>query len=362
MNLNKELNEFKIFLKEESCRFFEDYIIKYDTYFKMGGKIKMFLTPTSVMEFRLVTTYLFKKKLDYKILGFTSNVILLDEVEYSIIISTKNLVKLEIDEEVVHVEAGYALSDLVRVAVINQAKGFEGLEGVPASLGGAVFMNAGAYGYSVSDNLISVDCIDENNNFITLTKEQCNFKYRTSIFKSGKYIILSANFFLKKGNRELIAMNVEKFHIARHSYQDFVYPNLGSMISIPINLYERLIKGDKLYTLNYWVLKLLYKNPFIKLLNRKRPNQKVFNRLQLKYLKSKKETEFHYNLSIKSSNILINDGTVTIEDILKYLFTIDKLLDREYHIENEIIIGPVVYSVNENFKETYQYIYKQLNI
>ncbi len=357
----KELNELNDFLEKENCLFFKDYVIKYETYFKTGGKIKFFLTPISIDQFKLVVNYLFKNKLDYKIIGFTSNLLLLDEVEYSIIISTKNLVKVEVEDNMVSVESGYALSNLVRVALMHQAKGFEGLEGIPASLGGAIFMNAGAYGHSVSDNLVSVDCIDENNNHVTLSKEECNFSYRTSVFKSGSYIILSGKFRLPKGDREEIARKIETYHIARHSYQDFVYPNLGSMISIPINLYQRILKNDKVYTMRYWFLKYIHKNPLMKLINRKKPNQLVFNKLQLKYLKSKKNIEFDYNMSIKSSNILINDGTVDTKEIMNYVFTTYHLLDKEYHIENEILIGPTVYSINDNFKETYHYISSELN-
>ncbi|MCK5402459.1 MAG: FAD-binding protein, partial [Flavobacteriaceae bacterium] len=268
---NKNFDELEFFLKNNYCAFQKDYLIKYDTYFKTGGRVKFFLMPLSVDELKYVISYLQKHNLHFKIIGFTSNLFLLDEVEYSVIISTKNLKKVNKNEKGFCVEAGYALSDLVRIAIINQAKGFEGLEGIPASVGGALFMNAGAYGHSISDNLISVDCINQDNDIITLTKEECGFSYRTSIFKNGNYIIVSARFNFIKGDRLTIAKNVETFHIARHSYQDFVYPNLGSMISIPINIYQRILKKDKTYIFKYWLLKYIYKNPFIKFINRKRP-------------------------------------------------------------------------------------------
>lgn len=361
MVLNKHLEELGFFLQKNHCVFQKDYPIKYDTYFKTGGNVKFFLMPKSIDELKLVIGYLKNHNLFFKIIGFTSNLYLLDEVEYSIIISTKNLKKVSKIEKDFCVEAGYALSDLVRIAIIEEAQGFEGLEGIPASVGGALFMNAGAYGHSISDNLISVDCLNGKNEIMTLKKEECEYAYRKSIFKNKDFIILSAKFKFIKGDRLKIAKNMEIFHIARHSYQDFVYPNLGSMISIPINIYERILSKNKSYIFKYWLLKFIFKNPVIKFINRKRPNQAIFNRLLLQYLKNERKINLEYNLSIKSSNILIQDGTVSTKEILNYLFVMYELLDKEYHVENEIVFGPVVYSIDENFKETYKLIIEKLS-
>ena len=356
----KKFDELELFLKNNLCVYQKDYLIKYDTYFKTGGKVKFYLMPLTVEELKITIEYLKKHDLPFKIIGFTSNLYLLDEVEYTVIISTKNLKSVSNYNDVFCFEAGYALSDLVRIAIINQAKGFEGLEGIPASIGGALFMNAGAYGNSISDNLISIECLNKENQLITLKKEECAYSYRKSIFKLEDYIILSAKFKFIKGDRLIIADKVETFHIARHTYQDFVYPNLGSMISIPINIYLRIISDDKFYIFKFWLLKFLYKNPATKFINRKKPHQKVFNRLLLKYLKNKKNIDLEYNLSIKSSNILIHDGTVNTKEILNYLFVTHDLLDKEYHIENEIVYGSVVHSIQENFIETYQNIINKL--
>ena len=359
MNLDKALKEFDVFLQERRCSFVKDYIIKYDTYFKMGGNIKYFLTPLTTNELISIIDYLKNNKLEYKIIGFTSNVILLDEIEYSIIISTKNLRRVVIEDNKISVEAGYSLQDLVRIAIMNQVKGFEGLEGIPASIGGAVLMNAGAYGDTISDNLLTVTCVDKNNNLVVLNNKDCNFSHRNSIFKKNEYIILQATFKLIKGNRKEIATRVEKFHIARHSYQDFVYPNLGSMLSIKGSVYHQIFKQDSVFYVRYWFLKLVYKNPIIKFINRKKPNNKIFNKLLLKYLFSKKEIKLDYTLSTKSSNILINDGMLSVKDLIEYIFILHNLAGENHNLENEIILHPV-YSVNKDFIEDYQYIADRL--
>lgn len=356
--MNK-INNLISFLLEHSISYKKDYIIKYETYFKTGGLVKVFVMPNTYQELKNIVIFLNQEKFDYKIIGFTSNIILLDELEYGIIISTKNLTQLTIDENIIDVEAGYSVENLVRIAVINRAEGYEGLEGIPASIGGAIFMNAGAYGSSISDNLISVECIDQDNNFIELKKEECNFSYRNSIFKKNPtYTILRAKFRLIKGERENIQKKIEIFHLARHSYQDFVYPNLGSMISLTGDTYYNIMHNSRKYNTIYWILKYIYKNPITKFINRKRANNKVFNKLLLKYLRNEKNIDLKYTLSTKSANILINDGSVNSEEIVKYIYLIHDLIDHKHYIENEIVIEPI-YSIQDDFENTYEFIKEQ---
>jgi|GEM_PF-1160182 len=347
------------YLNSNNINYKKNHKIKYETYFKTGGIVKLFITPNTYEDFKNIVNMLNKENFEYKIIGFTSNILLLDEIDYSIIISTKNLTNLEITSDIVTVEAGYSLQDFVRVAVINKAKGYEGLEGIPASIGGAIFMNAGAYGYSISENLISVECIDKDNNFIILNKNECNFSYRDSLFKQNpKYTILRAKFKLVEGNRDEIQKKIEIFHIARHSYQDFVYPNLGSMISLKGDIYHKIMKKSFKYNIIYWILKYIYKNPVTKFINRKRANNVVFNKLLLIYLRNKKDINLKYTMSTKSANILINDGTVSSKEIIEYIYLVHDLIDKKFHIENEIVIEPV-YSISESFETIYNYIKEQ---
>lgn len=357
--MQKHIDLVETYLNENLISYKKDYTIKYDTYFKTGGNVKLFIHPTEFGQFKNLIIYFNKKNIKYKVIGFTSNIILLDEVEYSIIISTKNLTKLTIESNVIEVEAGYSLQDLVRVAVINQSKGYEGLEGIPASLGGAIVMNAGAYGSRISDNLLSVDCIDENNNFVTLKKDDCKFTYRDSLFRQNpRYVILRAKFELLEGYRDEIQRKIEIFHIARHSYQDFVYPNLGSMISTG-DIYHKIVQSSLKYNIAYWILKYIYKNPIAKFVNRKKANNIVFNKLLQNYFKKVQGINLQYILSTKNANILINDGTVSNKDIIEYIFLIHDLIGKKYHIENEIIIEPI-YSISKQFEATYDYIKEQI--
>ncbi|MCK5523615.1 MAG: FAD-binding protein [Thiomargarita sp.] len=362
MNTDKQLEIIKSYLETNNIFYRDNYHMKYETYFKMGGHVKFFITPQSDDKFKQIVIFLQSNHIKYKIIGFTSNIILFDEIEYSVIISTKNLTLLEINENVIQVEVGYSLQDFVRVvAILNNSEGYEGLEGIPASIGGAIFMNAYAYGCAISNHLISVECIDKDNKVIILEKGDCHFGHRNSIFRrSGNYVILKAKFELKNGDKDLIARNIEKFHIARHLYQDFVYPNLGSMIAATDDAYRSIFSGNLFYTAIYWILKYAFKNPFSKFLMRKRPSNLVFNKLLLKYLKKKKISSLRYTLSRKSANILINDGSVSTKEIVDYIFLIRDLIGNKFHLENELVIYPA-YKINPEFETTLNTIRDRLN-
>lgn len=355
----EQIEHVETYLKLNCINYKKDHKIKYETYFKTGGMIKLFIVPTTYKDFKNIVSFLNRENCDYKIIGFTSNILLLDEIDYSIIVSTKNLTNLEIISDIVSVEAGYSLQDFVRVSVINQSTGFEGLEGIPGSIGGAILMNAGAYGSVISDNLLSIECINENNELVTLQKNECDFSYRNSIFKNGKYSIISAKFQLKKGNRDEIEKKIETFHIARHSYQDFVYPNLGSMISLNGDIYNSFLKKHLIYNALFWILKYIYKNPLSKFINRKKPNNKVFNNLLIQFLKKEKNIDLNYRLSSKSANILINDGANNSKEIINYILMIHDLVDRKFHIENEIVLTPV-FKIEKSFKKNYDIILKEI--
>lgn len=346
-NSMKLLN-FRTFLDINNIGYRKDYILKYETYFKMGGKVHSFVMPKSLEEMKKILGFLSENGINYKIIGLTTNVYLLDELEYSIIITTKYLTSLEITSHGIKAECGFSLQEFVRVTLLESSTGYEGLEGIPGSIGGALVMNAGAYGYTISDNLISVTCLTPDQKIITLEKEDCFFYHRHSVFKEKKeWVVLSALFKLIPDKQSQIAQKIETYHIARHSYQEFAYPNLGSMFSVKGDFYREFVKRDKFYYLLTFILKVLYKNPAIKLIMRKNPNNKIFNRLIQKYLLPKKIT---HTYSSKSMNILVNDGRSNIDQILDYISLLKENLHPETPIENEIVIAPIIGESDETKK------------
>ena len=360
--MNIDITEEKLeltehFLNGKNIWFKKDHNIKYDTFFKTGGIVKILITPNTTNELSIIIKYLHQNSIKYKVIGFTSNIILFDEIQYSVIISTCNLKKISIDEDSIEVDCGYSLQDFVRIAIINGVEGYEGLEGIPGSIGGGVFMNAGAYGYQIATNIISIQYIDEFGDLNTINKEECKFGYRTSFFKNSDRIICNVKFkFNKSQTNQDIVKRVERYHIARHSYQEFAYPNLGSMFSVNTDFYRELIKNEsKLFIFYYYILKIVTKNPVIKFINRKSPNSSALNWLILKKIQKTK-----YSPSRKGMNVLINNGQLSTKESFDYIFEIKRRLGENFHIENESILGPI-YKIQPEFNATFQEISNYLS-
>jgi len=333
------VTEVKDFLNSKAIPYKSDFNLKYETYFKSGGKAKIYVFPHDVETFSDFLRFLIGKEIPYKVVGLTTNVLFINEIDYGVIVTTKNLTFLNFNKDSIEVGCGYALADLVRVALVNGYGGIEGLEGVPGTIGGGIVMNAGAYGYSISDYLVNVKCVNESGELMVLDKVSCEFNHRNSVFKSGaNYIVLSAIFQLPTVDRRKSADKIEVFHMARHAYQEFAFPNLGSLFSLRKDFYRELMKSSLSYYTLCIVLKLIYKNPIAKFIFRKRPNNIIFNKLAMRFIS---KSSGRYQPSVKSMNILVNDGVATTEDLLIYINSLRKKISDSGPIENEIVLSPI---------------------
>lgn len=316
------------------CSYRENVNLKYLTYFKYGGTASLYLTPTSTSVLINVIQYLIKIEASYKIIGNTSNVIFLESGKYSIVLSTKFVNQIEVHTNYIECSAGVMLEDLVRIAILNQGKGFEGMEGIPGTVGGGIFMNAGAYGSSISDNLISVLALNKIGQKIELDKEQCLFSQRHSIFKDDPSLkIISAKFKIESENFDLLDVTnkAEVYHIARHSYQEFIKPNLGSMFTLKSCLYKKVLTKDIFRHINFFLIRLIYTNKLMKFIKRKKPSNKHLNNYFAKV------ESITYPYSHKSMNILINDGSITDIKLINHIIKMKSLVDDIGELENELI-------------------------
>lgn len=344
----QQYDDFGAFLTEQSIWAHRDHPMKYQTYFKSGGQALYLVLPRTARELGLVIAHLHTHGLPYRVIGQTSNIMFFDEIDYGVIISTANLCRLDVEDRAIWVEAGYSLQDFVRIAIQQGSSGFEGLEGIPGTVGGGIFMNAGAYGSCISDHLLGVDCIAPDGSHLHLTAAECGFSYRTSAFRSNDLIIVAARFELNPGVRTAIYRKVEAVHIARHSYQEFVYPTLGSMISFSGDMYRQMFRDNAFYRNVYGLIKLVLKNPVVKFAMRKRPNNRIFNALLRRYVSSTASMP-DYEMSIKTANTLVNDGEHTTASRLAYIKLVSELVGPEHHIENELVID-VAISVEREFQ------------
>lgn len=306
------------------------------SYLETGGLISRFIQPRSSSELQEVIQFLIESVYDFKIVGNTSNLLFLDNVNYGVIVSTLSVNSKFINKEknVIIADAGVMIPELSRFALQNALSGFEGLEGIPGTVGGGLYMNAGAYGSELRDTLLSVLVLDETGATIEIGADELELKHRNSAIRSGKrnWLVLSASFKLKKSSAGDIYSKMEGYHAKRHKYQEFVYPNLGSLYSG--NIYRALARKDF-----YFFICLASFSFFryrFKLFHRESPlNRQWINDIAVKRFKIISTKK---NFSDKTINCLVNTGQGT-EEMVSFINEMERLVGTEIDIENEIVRG-----------------------
>lgn len=321
-------------LKTENIEYSTNINLSDITYLKTGGIAKLIIYPITTDQIVSLIQGLKINGVGYKVIGATSNLMFLDDTSYSCLISTSKLTKMELNLEKKEIVggSGVMMSDLSRFALINSIKGFEGLEGIPGTIGGAVFMNAGAYGCEIKDVLNSIEMVDTDGVLQIIKAKDLGLHYRNSYLREGKIngIVTKCFFNVDLGNQYDIESKMELFHSKRHKYQDFSYPNLGSMYSGSV--YREIGKRDKVFKLismlyflfNYEFKIFRRESP----INRKWINDIIVKRFNLKYDKQP--------FSNKSINCLVNRGQGT-DEMLRYMDDIKRLTYNKIPIENEVI-------------------------
>lgn len=209
---------------------------KYTTY-KVGGIVKTMYFPENKEELINLLKEIKSSGEKYFIIGNGSNLIVDDNYFGGVIINLKDINKYEINGNNVYAECGVMLPVIAMKTINESLKGLECIVSVPGTIGGSIYNNAGAYNGELADVIKSVEVLDENLNIKTLTKEECNFSYRDSIFKqTKKYIILSCEMTLEKFNKEELLNLVEDRKQRRIASQPLEYPSAGSVFRNPTGL------------------------------------------------------------------------------------------------------------------------------
>ena len=204
------------------------------TTYKVGGICKYFITPKDLDELIDLLKYLKEKNIKYMILGNGSNTIFSSKEYNGVIINLCNFNSMEIIENKIYVEAGYQLIKLSMDALNNSLSGLEFAAGIPGNIGGAIFMNAGAYKSDMSNLVETVTFLDENFELKTLKNEELNFSYRKSLFQDHpEYIIISTVLELDEGIEEEIKDLMDRRKERRISSQPLEYPSAGSVFRNP---------------------------------------------------------------------------------------------------------------------------------
>lgn len=205
-----------------------------NTTYKVGGIANLFSYPKNEEKLILLLKYLNEKNIKYKVLGNGSNVIFSDKKFDGVIIKLDEFKKIEFCDTVINAEAGVSLIKLSILALKNGLTGLEFASGIPACLGGAVFMNAGAYKSDMGYIVSSVRVITPNFEVKTLYNKDMTFKYRTSFLKEHpNYICLSAKLVLKHGDKKEIKELMESRKQKRLLTQPLDFPSAGSVFRNP---------------------------------------------------------------------------------------------------------------------------------
>lgn len=198
------------------------------TSFKVGGKAKYFIIATTIEDIISVLKISKEKDIKLFVLGNGSNVLFKDE-EYNGMVLQIKLDDIHIEKNKIVVEAGVKNAIVAKKLLDTSLQGFEFAAGIPGTIGGAIRMNAGAYGGEIKDIIESVTYIDYDTLEIkTIRNEECDFSYRHSIFCENKNVILSATLRLEKGNKEEIKEKMDEYAKSRKEKQPLEYPSAGS--------------------------------------------------------------------------------------------------------------------------------------
>ncbi|GAA0067126.1 MAG: UDP-N-acetylmuramate dehydrogenase [Clostridium perfringens] len=202
-------------------------------YFRVGGPADILVTP--VNEEQVVNTLKLCREYNvpYFILGNGSNILVKDGGISGVVIKFNKLNKITTEGNCVTAQSGALLKDVSKAALENNLRGFEFACGIPGSIGGAVFMNAGAYDGEMAHVIKSARVIDENCNIKNLTKEELELGYRSSIVMKKGYVVIEATVELESGEYASIKDKIDDLTNRRESKQPLEYPSAGSTFKRP---------------------------------------------------------------------------------------------------------------------------------
>jgi len=293
------------------------------TTFKIGGPARYFFVAKNKEDLKNAILWAKKKKLPFFILGGGSNVLFSDKGFNGLVIKLQNT-QYEIRNTNVIAGAGVPLQKLVLEAVKKGLSGLENLAGIPGTLGGAIWGNAGAFEREIGDLVEEVKVLDVGGSKLEvkkLKKEDCKFGYRNSIFKRRKnWIILEATLKLKKGNKKEIEEKIKEFLKLRKEKQPLELPCAGSVFkNVSIEKVPKKIREK---------FKEKIKNGFL-------PAGVLIEAARLKGYQIGGA-----KISEKHANFIVNTGEAKARDVLKLIELIKKRVKKKFKIElkEEIVL------------------------
>lgn len=212
----------------------EDELMSKHTTFKIGGPADLYVMPTSQEELTHAIQICKQENAPYYVIGNGSNLLVTDKGFRGVIIEVyKQLSDIEVEGDLITAYAGALLSRIANVALEHHLTGFEFAHGIPGTLGGAVTMNAGAYGGEMKHVIESATVIDEQGEIRTLSLEELELEYRRSIVSRLGYTVIKATIRLSEGDAAEIGETMKNLAKQRRDKQPLEFPSAGSTFKRP---------------------------------------------------------------------------------------------------------------------------------
>lgn len=274
------------------------------TTYKTGGIAKLVVYPNNIKNLKRLLKLIHKYNIKYFILGKGSNTLFSDKEFNGVIIKLDKLNNFEIKETEIYVESGMILSKLVQASVKNELTGLEFAIGIPGTIGGAVYMNAGAYGSKMSNIIKSVIVLNEKLQIEEIPLEKLKFDYRYSIFQANKNLIcVAANIKLEHGNYDEIASKIKENLLKRKNSQPLEYPSAGSVFRNPEGNYAgKIIEELGLKGKNIGGAEISTKHANFIINKNNASSSDILNLIKL----VQKETKDKYKIDLKLEQQLVN--------------------------------------------------------
>ncbi|MCG7410255.1 UDP-N-acetylmuramate dehydrogenase [Paenibacillus sp. ACRRX] len=230
-NLLERYRQLRELISESSVKF--DEMLKQHTYTRMGGRADLYVTPAHYEELQLVLSFAQTHQLPLTILGFGSNLIVKDGGIRGIVVNLNHFNAITREADTITAQSGAAIIDVSRSALTHHLSGLEFACGIPGSVGGALYMNAGAYGGEIADVLVSALVLTTEGELLRLTKDELELSYRHSNIGTNGYIVLEATFQLVPAAHDTIKVKMDELTEQRESKQPLEYPSCGSVFKRP---------------------------------------------------------------------------------------------------------------------------------
>jgi UDP-N-acetylmuramate dehydrogenase len=242
MNKQRWFDDLTIKISHECVKI--DELLSLHTMTKMGGRADLFVSPTTEEETIFVVSYAHDNQIPLLLLGNGSNMVVRDGGVRGIVLNLSKLNRISIKGTRVYAESGADIIDVSRAAVKETLAGLEFACGIPGSVGGAMAMNAGAYGGEIKDIIFQATVLTQQGEKLVLSKEELELEYRMSVITKKDYFVLSAEFDLLPGDQLTIDAKVADLTHLRESKQPLEYPSAGSVFKRPPGYYAGKLIQD----------------------------------------------------------------------------------------------------------------------